>query len=90
MSEEEKVLPVYKSEERIEFEEQRKDWSNRDRQIEMLYALQTLVDEQRDIDKGMRILVDTTDKVRGNTNTMIWWLVAIPMAMGVIASIVFR
>ena len=64
------VKPVNKSDKQKYFEEQRKDWSDRELQMDMLYAQQ--------------ILIDKMDKVRGNTNTLIWWLIAIPIILGVI------
>ena len=89
MSEEEKVLPVYKSEERIEFEEQRKDWSDRDIQMEMLYDQQVLVAEQHEMLNAQYNLIRSTEKVRANTNTLIWWLIAIPIILGIILGVIF-
>ena len=56
------------------FEQQRKDWSDREIRMEMLYAQQ--------------ILIEKTDKVRGNTNTMIWFLIVIPIILAFLAFII--
>lgn len=66
------VPPVKKSELQRMFEFQRRDWSDREIQLEMLYAQQ--------------ILINKMDKVRGNTNTMIWWLIVIPIIIGIIVA----
>jgi len=70
MSEKKGVLPPIKTKRQRHFIEQRKDWSDREIQLEHLFYQQ--------------ILIDKTDKVRGNTNTMIWWLIAIPFVIGII------
>ena len=71
MSEKKEVLPPIKSKRQRHFIEQRKDWSDREIQLEQSFYQQ--------------ILIDKTEKVRGNTNTMIWWLIAIPLVIGIIA-----
>jgi len=62
------VNPFSKSKRQKYFEEQRRNWNDREIQMELLYSQQ--------------LLIDKMDQVRGNTNTMIWWLIAIPIAIG--------
>jgi len=65
-----KVPPVIKSKKQRLFEDQRRELSDREIQIELLYAQQ--------------IMINKLDKVRGNTNTLIWWLIAIPIIIGAV------
>ena len=64
------VKPVIKSRNQRYFEEQRKECSDRELQMELLYAQQ--------------ILIEKMDKVRGNTNTLVWWLIVLPFIFGLI------
>jgi predicted nuclease of restriction endonuclease-like RecB superfamily len=47
------------------FEDQRRNLSDRELQLNLLYS--------------QKLLIETMDKLRGNTNTLIWWLIAIPI-----------
>lgn len=64
------VNPVSKSKRQKYFEEQRRDWSDREIQLEMLFSQQ--------------LLIEKMEKVRGNTNTMIWWLIVIPIVIALL------
>ena len=67
--------PVKKSKRQQYFEDQRRNMSDREIQFELLYS--------------QKILIETMDKVRGNTNTFIWWLIAIPIILGIILGVIF-
>ena len=67
--------PVKKSKRQQYFEDQRRNMSDREIQFELLYS--------------QKILIETMDKVRGNTNTLIWWLIAIPIILGIILGVIF-
>ena len=62
--------PVKKTRRQEYFEKQRIQWSDRDIQLEILYAQQ--------------IQIDKLEKIRANTNTMIWWLIAIPIILAIL------
>jgi len=64
------VEPVKKSKRQQYFEDQRRNLSDRELQLDLLYS--------------QKLLIETMDKVRGNTNTLIWWLIAIPFMIGAI------
>ena len=67
------VEPVEKTKRQWYFEGQRRNLSDREIQLELLFS--------------QKILIETMDRVRGNTNTMIWWLIVIPLVIGVIVAI---
>lgn len=62
--------PMKKSKQQQYFEDQRRNLSDRELQLDLLYS--------------QKLLIETMDKVRGNTNTLIWWLIAIPVIIGAI------
>ena len=64
------VEPMKKSKRQQYFEDQRRNLSDREMQLDLLYS--------------QKLLIETMDKVRGNTNTLIWWLIAIPFIIGAI------
>ena len=64
------VDPIKKSKRQQYFESQRGNISDREIQLELLYS--------------QKILNETMDKVRGNTNTLIWWLIVLPFIFGII------
>lgn len=64
------VESVKKSKWQQNFEDKRKNYSDREIQLELLYS--------------QKKLNDTMDKVRGNTKTLIWWLIVLPFIFGLI------
>ena len=67
--------PVKKSKRQQYFEDQRRNLSDRELQLDLIYS--------------QKLLIETMDKVRGNTNTLIWWLIAIPIILGIILGVIF-
>lgn len=74
-SEEEKVSQLQT------FVENRKHYSDKDIQFDLLYTQRQLLTTQRQ-------LLEKTEKIRANTSTLIYWLIVIPIVIGVIAFIV--
>lgn len=64
------VESVKKSKREKNFEAQRRNCSDREIQLELLYS--------------QKLLIEKMDKVRGNTNTLIWWLIVLPFIFGLI------
>ena len=61
---------VEKSKRQQYFEVQRRNLADREIQLELLFS--------------QKILIETMDRVRGNTNTLIWWLIVLPFIFGLI------
>ncbi len=66
--------PYEKKTEQEKFESQREYYSDREIQMEMLYAQQ--------------LIIWKLDKIRANTNTLIWWLVVLPILAGIIIGLI--
>ncbi|MDM9632123.1 hypothetical protein [Robiginitalea aurantiaca] len=58
---------VKKSKRQEYFESQRVNWSDRDIQMEIIYQ--------------QKLQLEMMDRVRSNTNKMVWWLIAIPIIL---------
>jgi len=70
--------PKIKKSQQELFQDNRKNYSDKDIQLELLFTQRLLLDTQRQ-------LLKMTDKVRGNTNTLIWWLIVMPIIFTIIA-----